>query len=228
CMGLAGDTLQIINQDVFINGEKVKNPGRKQYKYRIITDGSFFNPKILADFNVNPDESKPTNYGWQATLPDDVVPKLLNFKNITKVQKILEPSGPWNPDVLPHDSSLAKWNEDNFGPIYIPKAGTTVPLTKLNLALYTRIIDVYENNDLEVIGDKIFINGIESDSYTFQMDYYWMMGDNRHNSADSRFWGFVPMDHIVGKAVFVWLSLDQNKKWFNGKIRWNKMFRLPK
>lgn len=228
CMGLAGDTLEIINQDVYIDGIKVKNPGRKQYRYRIITDGSFFNPKILDDYNVNPDERGMTNNGWQAVLPNDVAEKLKSLPNVKKVERLSHSKEYWNPDVLPYDSSLAIWNEDNFGPIYIPKAGTTVPLTKLNLRLYTRIIDVYENNDLEIKGDKIFINGVESDSYTFKMDYYWMMGDNRHNSADSRFWGFVPMDHIVGKAVFVWLSLDKNKKWFNGKIRWNKMFRIPK
>ncbi|MCF8298776.1 MAG: signal peptidase I [Saprospiraceae bacterium] len=228
CMGLAGDTLEIINQDVYINGEKVENPGIKQYRYRIITDGSYINQKVLDDFNINPDERYNINGELQLVMPDDVAAKLRNLKNIKKVERVLSPKGYWNPDVLPHDSSLAIWNEDNFGPIYIPKVGTTVKLTPLNLALYTRIIDVYENNDLEVKGDKIFINGVESDSYTFKMDYYWMMGDNRHNSADSRFWGFVPMDHIVGKAVFIWLSLDQNKKWFDGKIRWNKMFRLPK
>ena len=110
--------------------------------------------------------------------------------------------------------------------LVIPKKGRTVLINKLNISLYRRIIEVYEHNDLKVTGDKIYINGKEAKQYTFKMNYYWMMGDNRHNSADSRFWGFVPEDHIVGKAVFVWLSLDKNKSWLDGKIRWSKMFRV--
>jgi signal peptidase I len=128
------------------------------------------------------------------------------------------------PDIFPFDSTYA-WNVDNFGPLYIPKAGATVQLTLANLPLYQRIINAYELNSLAVKDGKIFINGKESTTYTFKLDYYWMMGDNRHNSADSRFWGFVPIDHIVGKAVFVWLSLDNNKSLFGGKIRWSKLFR---
>ena len=227
CMGLAGDTLEIINQVVYINGEKVINPGTKQYRYNVQTDGNYFNQKILDKFNVNPDE-RFLNGKLEPVLPVEVAESLESYNNINKVEKVIHPKGEYNSRVLPHSSTYVIWNEDNFGPIYIPKAGTTIPLTKLNLQLYTRIIDVYENNDLEFKGDKVFINGVESDTYTFKMDYYWMMGDNRHNSADSRFWGFVPMDHIVGKAVFVWLSLDKNKSLLDGKIRWRKMFRIPK
>ena len=102
----------------------------------------------------------------------------------------------------------------------------TVSISKQNIALYERIIDVFEENDLQIKGDRIFINGEETDQYTFKMDYYWMMGDNRHNSADSRFWGFVPEDHVVGKAIFVWFSMDKNKSLFGGKIRWDKLFRV--
>jgi signal peptidase I len=110
----------------------------------------------------------------------------------------------------------------------IPKKGVTVELNSKNIVLYARIIKAYELNDLEIEGETILINGKPATSYTFKLDYYWMMGDNRHNSADSRFWGFVPMDHIVGKAVFVWLSLDGNKSLFGGKIRMNKLFRTIK
>ena len=117
------------------------------------------------------------------------------------------------------------WSNDNYGPVWIPKKGATVDLTLDNIAVYERPIVAYEGNSLEVKNGKIFINGRESNSYTFKMDYYWMMGDNRHNSADSRSWGFVPEDHIVGKALFVWLSLDKDRGWFDGKIRWNRMFR---
>ena len=117
------------------------------------------------------------------------------------------------------------WSVDDYGPVWIPKRGESVKLTLDNIAIYERPIVAYEGNTLEVRDGKIYINGAESDSYTFGMDYYWMMGDNRHNSADSRCWGFVPEDHIVGKALFVWLSLDKDRGWFDGKIRWNRMFR---
>ena len=117
---------------------------------------------------------------------------------------------------------------DNFGPILIPERGMTIPINTGNISLYKRIIDVFENNDLKIKGDKIFINDLEADTYTFKMDYFWLMGDNRHNSADSRYWGFVPEDHVVGEAVFVWMSLDPNKSLFNGKIRWNKLLRIVK
>ena len=117
------------------------------------------------------------------------------------------------------------WTRDNYGPIWIPQRGATIELTPQNLALYSRCIKNYEGNQLEVKGDKVWINGAEATTYTFQYDYYWMMGDNRHNSADSRSWGFVPEDHIVGKPILVWLSLDKDRSLFDGGIRWNRIFR---
>jgi len=123
-------------------------------------------------------------------------------------------------------NKLTGWTTDNYGPIWIPKKGETIDLTLDNLPIYERCIHAYEGNDLQVKDGKIYINGKETNQYTFQMDYYWMMGDNRHNSADSRFWGFVPEDHIVGKPIFIWLSLDPDRGWFDGKIRWNRLFSL--
>ena len=118
------------------------------------------------------------------------------------------------------------WTADNYGPVWIPKKGESIRLTADNYLIYERPIRVYEGNDFEVRDGKFYINGQQTDSYTFKMDYYWMMGDNRHNSADSRYWGFVPEDHIVGKPIVVWLSLDKDRDWFDGKIRWNRLFKM--
>lgn len=128
----------------------------------------------------------------------------------------------YNKAIFPHSPAFP-WNEDNYGPITIPAKGKSVTLTIENLPLYKRIISVYEHNQLEVKGNEIYINGQKANSYTFKQDYYWMMGDNRHNSEDSRFWGFVPEDHVLGKPVLVWMSLDQNASGFK-KIRWNRLF----
>ncbi len=127
-------------------------------------------------------------------------------------------------DVYPQNANL-HWTRDNYGPIWIPKRGESIRLTLENLPIYERCIRAYEKNDLQVRDGKIFINGEEADSYTFKMDYYWMMGDNRHNSADSRYWGFVPEDHIVGKPIFIWWSSDPDRHGFSG-IRWNRLFRM--
>jgi len=118
------------------------------------------------------------------------------------------------------------WTRDNYGPIWIPKKGATIQLSLSNLAIYERPIKAYEKNELQVRNGKIYINGEETNSYTFKLDYYWMMGDNRHNSADSRYWGFVPEDHIVGKPIFIWWSSDKDRGMFSGGIRWSRLFRF--
>ncbi|MCB0530506.1 MAG: signal peptidase I, partial [Saprospiraceae bacterium] len=131
---------------------------------------------------------------------------------------------PSKPDqYFPHDAkNFGNWANDNYGPIYIPKKGATVKISPENIALYERVISNYEENDLKIKDGKIFINGQETDNYTFKMDYYWMMGDNRHNSEDSRVWGFVPHNHIVGKPLFIWFS-TKNGNMFNG-INWSRIF----
>ena len=224
CIGLPGDTLKIIDQVVYINNKPLEFPELSQFMYQVKTDGNAINKRVLGKLDVT-EEVQMTESGDQVlTLTDESVAELKKLPNVLAVNKVIQPKGFWQPYIFPFDSTYA-WNVDNFGPLYIPKAGATIQLTLANLPLYTRIIEAYELNKLAVTDGKIFINGKEATSYTFKMDYYWMMGDNRHNSADSRFWGFVPYDHIVGKAVFVWLSLDGNKSLFGGKIRWSKLFR---
>ena len=143
---------------------------------------------------------------------------------VKSVTRIVRPKGYREDFIFPHDKRFS-WNEDNFGPLYIPKKGDVIKLTLDNLPLYRRCIEVYEGNSLFVSGDgKIIINNQPADSYTFRMDYYFMMGDSRHNSADSRFWGFVPEDHVVGKALFIWFSTDKDKT-FPASVRWSRIFK---
>ncbi len=225
CIGIPGDTLQIVDQVIYINGKQLISPGVRQYKYLVTTNGDPINPRRLEKLNVTEEVKAEGRNQYMITLTDKAVEELKGYSNVISVTRYVSPKDYWAPYIFPYDSSY-KWNEDNFGPLVIPKKGMTVPINLTNLPIYERIIDVFEDNDLHIAGNKIYINGEEKSSYTFKMDYYWMMGDNRQNSADSRFWGFVPEDHVVGKAVFVWLSLDKNKPLFGGKVRWNKLFRV--
>ncbi len=224
CIGLPGDSLQIINEVVNINGKPLDFPELSQFKYAVKTDGNPINKRVLSKLDITEEVGLTDSGDQEITLTTESAAKLKELPNVLSVTKIIQPKDFWQPYIFPFDSAYP-WNVDNFGPIYIPKSGATVKLTLANLPLYDRIITAYELNKLAVKNGKIFINDKETTTYTFKMDYYWMMGDNRHNSADSRFWGFVPVDHIVGKAVFVWLSLDNNKSFFEGKIRWSKLFR---
>lgn len=227
CIGIPGDSVRIINRKVLINGNEENNPGTRQYKYIVRTDGSQINEKVLGKLGVTENILTDNNGNYELTLSDVAIETLRQFSNIKSIEPIIQTNGAWDPNIFPFDSSY-RWNVDNFGPVWIPKKGMTITINKHNICFYRRIIGVFEGNKLQEKNGKILINGKESVSYTFKLNYYWMMGDNRHNSADSRYWGFVPEDHVVGKAVFVWLSLDQNKSWIEGKIRWNKTFRIVK
>lgn len=225
CVGIPGDILEIVDGDVVVNGKSQNDIKTKQYNYVVITNGTSINPKILEELNIaKEDRTQLSTSKYQFPLTSKNVDKLRALSNVKSITRVLSKKGDWNQNIFPFSSDY-KWNRDNFGPLEIPKKGQTVDLTVKNLPLYERIINAYEGNSLSVKDSVIYINGKEATTYTFKMNYYWMMGDNRHMSADSRFWGFVPEDHIVGKASFIWLSLDKDKS-FLSKIRFGRLFRF--
>ncbi len=227
CVGMPGDVIEIRNAELFVNGQPNPTEGKLQYRYSVLTDGSPVNQRILEKHNITEGRLGLQSGEFIFWTTPDVAEALRQLPNVKKVEVVTETTGEWNSDIFPHDARYP-WNVDNFGPLEIPSKGKTVQINISTLPLYGRIITAYEGHKLEVDGDQIKIDGKPTTEYTFAQDYYWMMGDNRHNSADSRFWGFVPEDHIVGKAVFVWLSLDKNKPLFGGKLRWNKSLRVVK
>jgi len=159
-----------------------------------------------------------------ATLTDEMVEKIRNNSAIDSIVKQVEPKGEPGYNIFPQDPRYP-WNNDNFGPIYLPQSGQTIALTVEDLPLYKKIIRDYEGNNVQVSGNQILINGAQTDTYTFKQDYYWMMGDNRDHSEDSRTWGYVPANHIVGKPIFIWLSFDNfNDGLTNWKPRWDRIF----
>jgi signal peptidase I len=274
-VGIAGDSLEIRNGYVYINGEKNELPDRAKiqfyytYESKSVIDGNTFpqflikkertgvyrvlseywnNPKVQEAIKkngnlskissdslytevaggINPDFARRLKMESVATkininLTEDEVVLLKNYPQTVSVKKLNFSA---DNAIFPHIESN-KWSQDNFGPIYIPKAGANVKLDLNSLPYYRQIIKNHENNDLAVVGDAIFINGEKVDSYTFKQDYYWLMGDNRHNSLDARYWGYVPFDHVLGKPVMIWFSWDANASSFGAKIksiRWDRMF----
>jgi signal peptidase I len=278
CVGTPGDSLEVINGYVYINGEQLKlsdrakpmyvyeiyakngvssryleevdasdyvrkyiatNINEAQYnalapfisggrpagdgKIELFTQERGIPTEVIRQLRLSLSEEKPRSR--MANLTHDMVTALRNNPAIDSVVQTVEPKGMYGGNTFPQKPNLYPWNNDNFGPIYIPKAGTTVAINSRTIPLYKKIIRDYEHNDVKVTGTKVFINGEEADSYTFKQDYYWMMGDNRDHSEDSRTWGYVPADHIVGKPVFLWMSFDNFRQGIaNWRVRWDRVF----
>ena len=221
CQATPGDVLTIVNAQVYINGKAAPNAPRAQTSYTVLTDGSGINPQIIHDFNITLLAQEGNTY--EMIIPAEHLSAMKGYSNIKSITPIIQAAGEYDQQVFPHNEKF-KWNQDNFGPLVLPKRGMTIALNDSTMILYRRAIELYENNNVDVNGKDILINGKKADTYTFKMNYYWMMGDNRHNSLDCRFWGYVPEDHIVGKAMFTFMSIDSTESFFN-KVRWSRVFR---
>ena len=259
CIGLPGETIELKNDDVYIDGVLLPNPKLSQHSYMIQTDGTDISSKVFSDLGINiadyasedmsgqrvqdlsyadslsmarlglrNENGKKGKLYYSIPMTEQMVTEMKAKPFVWNVVKEIEPkgSGLYYPLNYPQN-----WTRDTFGPLWIPKKGATITFDTnkdYKVAAYERCIKNYEGNDFAYHEGKVFINGQETNSYTFEMDYYFMMGDNRHNSADSRVWGFVPEDHVVGQPLLIWLSLEKDKGWFSGKIRWNRLFRSAK
>ncbi|MGI6232667.1 MAG: signal peptidase I [Prevotella sp.] len=221
CVGLPGQTLQIKNRIVYLDGKPNKEPDNVQYTYYVKLKRDM-PEELMRQLGISMEDLTSLNEYGYLPLTNAARDALAKRKDIVASIRL-------NTDAVTGDlyplNAVTGWTRDNYGPVWIPKKGATVKLTMDNIAVYERPIRVYEGNDLKVKNGQIYINGKLAHSYTFKLDYYWMMGDNRHNSADSRYWGFVPEDHIVGKPIFIWWSHDPDRKGFSG-IRWQRLFTL--
>ena len=248
CVATPGDVLEVRDQQVIVNGNAMENPVRMQHPIFMKTKENL-EEKFFEAYGIrnSPDasydsadwlplaepDSQNVLWGYKMNTSKAMMEEIqaLPFNKTFDTNLFKDPKGVTFIDIFPHDTTLYKWNRDFYGPLKVPAKGLTVPMTPGNVALYREAIQKYEGNKNVVMnGYQISIDGKAITSYTFKQDYYFMMGDNRHNSADSRFWGFVPSDHIVGKAFFVWMSIDANKSLFSWKfwevIRWNRLFRF--
>lgn len=262
CIGLPGETIEMRDDAVFIDGTLLPNPRLSQHNYMIHTDGAVISPDVFKELGINKaDYFRYDAYGQVVIHSQDLTgadslsmvwsglhPRNGNngrvYFNIPLTDRMVEQlkAKPFVWDLIKEKEQPGQayyyplnyetgWTRDTFGPLWIPKKGATIHFdsdTDFKVAAYERCIKNYEGNDFAYRDGKVYINGEAADSYTFKFDYYFMMGDNRHNSADSRVWGFVPEDHIVGQPMLIWLSLEKDNNWFNGKIRWKRLFHSAK
>ena len=217
CVGLPGQTLQIRNHIIYLDGKANKEPDNVQYNYYVKLR-QHLPDDLMEDLGISSEDLMSLNTRGYMPLTKRALNIFLQRKDL--VESVKPVTDAEEVDVYPLNGNM-HWTRDNYGPIWIPQKGKSIRLTLDNIAVYERPIRVYEGNDLEIRDGRIFINGKETTEYTFRMDYYWMMGDNRHNSADSRYWGFVPEDHIVGKPIFIWWSKDPDRG-----VRWSRLFRF--
>jgi len=221
CVGLPGQTLQIKNRIVYLDGKPNKEPDNVQYTYYVKLK-SQMPTELMDELGISNEDMASLNQNGYLPLTKKAAQALAKHKEL--VASIRLNTDAQTGDLYPLDAYTG-WTRDNYGPIWIPKKGATVQLNMKNIAIYERPIQVYEHNDLKVKNGQIYINGRLAHTYKFKMDYYWMMGDNRHNSADSRYWGFVPEDHIVGKPIFIWWSKNPDYSGFKG-VRWSRLFNI--
>lgn len=224
CVAIPGDEFEIKDGDIFVNGKEQQTLPHKQYRHAIYLNGAFSSKKLVS-MGITLDDQKDGMPSENAIrfyhLTEAQAETLKNMPNVDSVVRLKEQKHPQQINLIFPHSPAYNWTLDNFGPLKIPAKGETVQINTENIGLYSRIIKNYEGHSLEIKGDKIFIDGQEATSYTFNMDYYFMMGDNRNGSLDSRYWGFVPDDHIVGKASMIWMSSGPGEG-----IRWNRIFKL--
>ena len=220
CVGLPGQTLQIKNRIIYLNGKANKEPDNVQYTYYVKLKGNLPDD-FMHDLGISMEDLTSLNQNGYLPLTKKAAKALSARKDL--VASVRLNTDQYVGDLYPLNA-VTGWTRDNYGPVWIPQKGKSIRLTMDNIAVYERPIRIYEGNDLDVKNGHIYINGKIANSYTFKMDYYWMIGDNRHNSADSRYWGFVPEDHIVGKPIFIWWSSDPDRKGFEG-VRWSRLFR---
>jgi len=226
CTGIAGDTLSVVHGEVFINGVGQGFPAESEMFYNVTVRAPFSDDYILDSMKIDvlkdslartPNMVRLTDNQYLINMSTGIAESVRHLSNVASV--VLDEQKGTAPDVFPYDTVHCKWDRDNYGPLWIPSKGATLTLTDANISIYRRAIQVYEGNDLEEKNGQFYINGQATTTYTFKMNYYWMMGDNRHNSLDSRYWGFVPEDHVVGRASMIWMS-------YNTGPRWNRMMRL--
>ena len=220
CVGLPGQTLQIKDRIIYIDGKANKEPDNVQYTYHVKLKQRL-DDDTMKDLGITMEDLTSLNTSGYMPLTSRAA-KELKARDIAESVELNTDCS--DLDTYPLNGNM-HWTRDNYGPIWIPAKGKSIDLTLKNLPVYERCIRTYEGNKLEVKDGTIYINDKAATKYTFKLDYYWMQGDNRHNSLDSRYWGFVPEDHIVGKPIFIWWSSDPDRGGFGG-IRWNRLFRF--